>query len=242
MKIAATVLLVTGATAFTPSQKTQARTSPHMARMIESEPMSQALPFMPRPLALDGSMVGDVGFDPLGFAKTKEDLMNFREAEVKHGRLAMLAAAGWPISELADKAIAKDFGLTPIIDATDRAPSILNGGLGKISPIYWVGCILAAAAIDQYGIARSKQNLPGYFPGNLGFDPLGLYPEDEAGQQRMQLAEIKHGRLAMIAIFAFAMQEFVSKTGVVDETPFLFKPFGEAFHELYTTSGYTFAN
>lgn len=52
--------------------------------------MSQALPFMERPAALDGSLVGDVGFDPLGFAKTKDDLLNYREAEIKHARLAML--------------------------------------------------------------------------------------------------------------------------------------------------------
>jgi phage tail sheath protein FI len=52
--------------------------------------MSQALPFLARPAALDGSLVGDVGFDPLGFAKTKSDLLNNREAEIKHGRLAML--------------------------------------------------------------------------------------------------------------------------------------------------------
>lgn len=54
--------------------------------------MSQALPFMERPAALDGSLVGDVGFDPLGFAKTKDDLMNYREAEIKHARLAMLVS------------------------------------------------------------------------------------------------------------------------------------------------------
>jgi dihydropteroate synthase len=52
--------------------------------------MSQALPFAERPPALDGSMVGDVGFDPLGFAKDQENLVNMREAEIKHGRLAML--------------------------------------------------------------------------------------------------------------------------------------------------------
>lgn len=51
---------------------------------------SQSLPFMDRPAALDGSLVGDVGFDPLGFAKNSEDLLNYREAEIKHGRLAML--------------------------------------------------------------------------------------------------------------------------------------------------------
>jgi Chlorophyll A-B binding protein len=52
--------------------------------------MSESLPFMLRPEALDGSMAGDVGFDPFGFAKTKDDLMYYREAEIKHARLAML--------------------------------------------------------------------------------------------------------------------------------------------------------
>jgi hypothetical protein len=54
--------------------------------------MSESLPFMERPAALDGTLAGDVGFDPLGFAKSKNDLMNYREAEIKHARLAMLAA------------------------------------------------------------------------------------------------------------------------------------------------------
>jgi hypothetical protein len=54
--------------------------------------MSESLPFMMRPPALDGSLVGDVGFDPFGFAKTKDDLLNYREAEIKHARLAMLVS------------------------------------------------------------------------------------------------------------------------------------------------------
>merc|ERR1719446_816582 len=182
--------------------------------------MSQSMPFMTRPVALTGALAGDVGFDPLGFAKTKEDLMNYREAEVKHARLAMLAAAGWPLSEVFDKKIAFALNMNPLLDASDRVPSILNGGLGKVSPIYWVACLAAAAAIDVIGINISQKNEEGYFPGNFGFDPLGVYPKDEEGQKWMQLAEIKNGRLAMIAIFGFAIQEFVSNTGVIDETPF----------------------
>lgn len=203
--------------------------------------MSQSMPFLLRPDALVGSMVGDVGFDPLGFAKTKTDLINYREAEIKHARLAMLAAAGWPISELLDKKLANFVGMTPIVGSDDRAPSLLNGGLGKISPIYWVGCLLAAAAIDVYGIQMSKRNDATYFPGNLGFDPLGLYPKDKQGQERMQLAELKNGRLGMIAITAFAIQEFVSKLGVVDETPLFFKPLNMVLHE-YANSGYYIPN
>lgn len=188
--------------------------------------MSQSLPFFERPPLLDGTMAGDVGFDPIGFAKTDADLMNYREAEIKHGRLAMLAAAGWPLSELFDKKIATLLGMTPLVDASDRAPSLLNGGLGKVSPLYWIGCLVAAAAIDAYGISKARDNGPGYFPGNLGFDPLGMYPPDKEGQLRMQTTEIKNGRLAMIAITAFAFQEVISSTGVIDETPFFFKFLG----------------
>lgn len=198
--------------------------------------MSQALPFMERPPALDGSLAGDVGFDPLGFAKTSEDLMNYREAEIKHGRLAMLAAAGWPLSELFDSKIAGLLGLTPALQSDDRAPSILNGGLGKISPLYWVACLVGAAAIDVYGITKASKE-PGYIPGDLGFDPLGVYPKEKEGQEWFKLAEVKNGRLAMIAITAFAVQELVSGTGVINETPLFFKPLGETLSE-YTNSGY----
>ena len=147
----------------------------------------------------------------------------------------MLAAAGWPVSELFDKKIASFIGAPAVVDATDRAPSVLNGGLGKISPIYWAAVLAVAGAIDLYG--QSRKNAPDYFPGNLGFDPLGLYPKDPAGQERMQLAELKNGRLGMIAITAFAFQEFVSNVGVVDETPLFFKPIGAVLHE-YANSGY----
>lgn len=184
--------------------------------------MSEALPFLTRPIMLDGSMVGDAGFDPLGFAQTEEDLMNYREAEIKHGRLAMLAAAGWPLSELFDKKIALALHMSPMVDAADRAPSILNGGLEKVNPFFWMACLVGASAIDVYGISKSKSDDESYFPGNLGFDPLGIYPKTEEGQQRMQLAEIKNGRLAMISIVGFAIQEFVFKSGVIDQSPSFF--------------------
>ena len=202
---------------------------------------SQSLPFMNRPMALDGTMVGDVGFDPLGFAKSKDDLFRYREAEIKHGRLAMLAAAGWPISELFDRKIANLIGAPAVVDATDRAPSLLNGGLGKISPVYWLAVLVAAGAIDLMQNDKANKNAAGYFAGNLGFDPLGLYPQDAAGQERMQLAELKNGRLGMIAITAFAFQEFVTSLGVVDETPMFFKPLGEVLHQQ-ANAGYYIPN
>merc|ERR1712238_522860 len=104
--------------------------------------MSQSMPFMTRPAMLTGELSGDVGFDPLGFAKSNAELMNYREAEIKHARLAMLAAAGWPVSELFDKKIAAVLGMNAVLDSAGRVPSVLNGGLEKISPFYWIGCIV----------------------------------------------------------------------------------------------------
>ena len=103
MKIASIILLAGSASAFTsPTMKATvsnlkmsdvAEEEPAVAEPVVSLPkMSQALPFLSRPAALDGTLAGDVGFDPFGFSKSKEDLMNFREAEIKHARLAMLVS------------------------------------------------------------------------------------------------------------------------------------------------------
>jgi hypothetical protein len=64
---------------------------------------------------LDGSLVGDLGFDPVGFAKNKDELFLLREAEIKHGRIAMLAALGWPSSELYHYTFSSVFGLPDLI-------------------------------------------------------------------------------------------------------------------------------
>merc|ERR1712071_267560 len=40
---------------------------------VTSEPdMSASLPFLKRPPMLDGALAGDLGFDPFGFAQTKD--------------------------------------------------------------------------------------------------------------------------------------------------------------------------
>lgn len=182
--------------------------------------MSIALPWAPRPAGLDTfKLAGDRGFDPLGFAKSKEDLVKYRNAEIKHARLAMLAAAGWPISEKLDATFAKALNLPVDLTGDGMAPSLLNGGLGAISPIYWGLVIAAAAAVEVAGLKIGSE-----IPGDFGFDPLGLYPADPKERSQRQEAEIRHGRIAMVAIVGFAAQEFVDKEPVVKETPFFFEP------------------
>jgi hypothetical protein len=128
---------------------------------------SKAIPFLKQPALLDGSMIGDVGFDPFDLAENPTLLGNYREAEIRHCRIAMLGAAGWPLSELFDRSLANKFSLEAFVDDAGRAPSILNGGLGKISPYYWITILAVAAFVEAYTIQR-KNTIPAeeYFPGS----------------------------------------------------------------------------
>merc|ERR1719359_1877890 len=89
---------------------------------------------------------GDVGFDPLGLANF--DLLldsatdkqrsaalvmrDYRDAELKHGRLAMLAAVAWPMQEKINPYLAAKFRMPNLVAETGGlSPSVLNGGLGQ---------------------------------------------------------------------------------------------------------------
>lgn len=54
--------------------------------------------------------IKDIPFDPLNLADA-DNLEQYREAEIKHGRLAMLAALGWPAAEFLEPVFSKTFGL-----------------------------------------------------------------------------------------------------------------------------------
>merc|ERR1712238_87146 len=108
---------------------------------------------------------------------------------------------------------------------------------GKISPFYWIGWVVFAGAADLYGMSQLSKK-EGYVAGDFSFDPFGLMPKDEEGRKRMQTAEIKNGRLAMIAITAFAAQEFVTHIAIVDQAPIFFKPIWQVVSE-FSQSGYS---
>ena len=57
-----------------------------------------------------------------------------------------------------------------------------------------------------------------YLPGYPGVDPLGQ------DSPFFRNAEILNGRVSMIAITAFALEEAITKQGVVTNTPFFFQP------------------
>merc|ERR1719267_493036 len=91
---------------------TALRTAPSMALNIPSfggnkRPTPSKTPAVPdNEIPLADRLVGACdpfpeGFDPFEFSKraTKADMVKFREAELKHGRVAMLAVPGFLLSE-----------------------------------------------------------------------------------------------------------------------------------------------
>merc|ERR1719440_2319816 len=141
-----------------------------------------------------------MSFDPLMLAETPDKLAWYREAEVKHARLAMLAAFGWPVSELTN------FG--NLLTGDGRAPSILNGGMGNVNGVYWGAVIALAVYWEGQGLDKQFGKKDNYLPGMLDFDPLGQ------DSPFMRNAEITNGRVAMIAITAFALEEAITKAPI----------------------------
>jgi len=163
---------------------------------------SAAIPFLKKPPALDGSLVGDVGFDPLGISTTiielGGDMKYVREAELMHGRQAMLATVGFVFPAT--------FGKLPVDWAADVSTNPIAAQY-QIPPVI-LAQLLASMAIAEglrAQIIYKSQNEPG----DHGFDPMGFIPkfcDTPEKMALMKLKELKHGRIAMIAITGFWFQ------------------------------------
>merc|ERR1712029_691011 len=102
--------------------------------------MSKSIPFLEVPEKLDGSMVGDMGFDPMGLSDIQTDLRYARWAELKHGRVCMLAVLGMVWQEYlphlpGDAYATRDpFEAITSVDSDQTSrPSLLSGSLSLLA-------------------------------------------------------------------------------------------------------------
>jgi len=160
-------------------------------------------------------------FDPLGFTSglSEDDLLLRREAELAHGRVAMVGALGFLVQE----------SFHPIFPQVN-GPAINQLTQITLFPDGQTAFFVMSVAIISAELTRARKGWTapedlveggsrlqdGYLPGDLGFDPLGLKPKDAAGLLAMQNKEINNGRLAMLAVAGMVAQELVTQVGLFD--------------------------
>lgn len=167
--------------------------------------------------------VGGEPWDPMGFGKMHEIKGAFpnmfphtqflQEAEIKHGRMSMIAWTGvW-----ATEGLGWHFPGAPVIDDWATAlPVWAREDPGSF------GAILAFIAIAEgESVGHTGDNFRGVStktPGDLGFDILGLTKKmDEEKLARYKVVEKKNGRLAMIAMASlFAMKSIPGSVPIMD--------------------------
>jgi len=131
----------------------------------------------------------------------------FREAELKHGRVAMLASLGIFVGEKYHSLFGSDF------DGLSYA-AITHTPLKK----FWFVIVIVLSTVEVL-CARKYSDLEatgmrteGHIPGDYGFDPLRLREgfEDKGTFKELQAKELNNGRLAMIAAAGMIAQELAT--------------------------------
>eukprot|EP00640_Fibrocapsa_japonica_P007816 CAMPEP_0113938490 /NCGR_PEP_ID=MMETSP1339-20121228/4921_1 /TAXON_ID=94617 /ORGANISM="Fibrocapsa japonica" /LENGTH=150 /DNA_ID=CAMNT_0000941633 /DNA_START=1 /DNA_END=449 /DNA_ORIENTATION=+ /assembly_acc=CAM_ASM_000762 len=93
-------------------------------------------------------------FDPLGFAtdKSPSDLAKFREAELKHGRVAMIAALGILVAE----------SFNPLFGGQITGPAISHfQQADAIFGSFWVFVLFGVGIVEGQGILLGWENPEG---------------------------------------------------------------------------------
>lgn len=229
MKLITSALLASTVSAFAPAQQKTSSTALNADRMwdkmVDPTERSKAVPFLPRPINLDGSMVGDVGFDPFYLSSIQKDFSGFiqpnqwedkgeglptlywmREAELKHGRVAMLAWAGW---------VAVDQGARfpgagePFVSVPSSLAAhdimVDNGVMGAM--LLGAGLIELAFGSVLVQVAKGESDREaGDFQLGVGM----LAKKTDAQVADMKLKELTHCRLAMLAFSGVVTQAALS--------------------------------
>merc|ERR1719355_499946 len=151
-------------------------------------------------------------FDPVGFCSedglTEGRLCFYREVELKHGRVAMLASLGFLVGEQ----------FHPLFGGDIDVPSYIAFQQTPLQT-FWPAVVAAIALPEIFSVFSFEEpkNLMKWdktwrmktdrLPGDLGFDPLGLKPQDAKELKATQTKELNNGRLAMIAAAGMIAQE-----------------------------------
>merc|ERR1719387_3135710 len=172
---------------------------------FQPEAFAKTLPGITAPLGF---------FDPLGFCSNDADppvtegkIRFYREVEIKHCRVAMLAALGYPLAEV----------FHPLFGGNIDTPSFIAFQQTPLQT-FWPAVVFLIATPEIFSVfpfqtpvgAQPWTIRTDHTPGDLNWDPMGLKPTSPAELKEMQTKELNNGRLAMIGIAGMVGQELVS--------------------------------
>jgi len=130
-------------------------------------------------------------------------LRDYREAEIRHGRLAMLAAVFWPLQEMLDRLLLDDFGSV--------VGNLVFGGVTlPYIPLVMTAIMLLLGYLDIFRqqLKESEELGEAFLPGDCFWDPLKILEgAPDSMKRNMQERELFNGRMAMLAIAAYIWEE-----------------------------------
>jgi hypothetical protein len=210
---ALSLALVGAATAFAPTPKVATTTALNSLNGWKADEKKFCY-------GLPGSLAPVGEFDPLGFATNADvgTIKKYREAELQHGRVAMLAVIGMLVTE-------EPIEFHPLFEAgnKDIGPAIRHlDEVRAAEPVFfeYLGIFIGALELNRAlvgwkapqsdGLTTFQDLNDSYYPGDIGFDPLGLKPSDPAAFAEIQTKELQNGRLAMLGAAGIVAQELVN--------------------------------
>ena len=141
-------------------------------------------------------------FDPLGFSDNVPDIefSRLREAELKHGRWAMISATSIPLLETHSS--------EPAIHAYDKLPPTTQYTIAALILMGEFTTMLRGyenpfANGSPYAFKLRKD----YQPGDLG---LSIYNSEDKDFKIISDKELNNGRLAMLGALGMIVQELVT--------------------------------
>merc|ERR1712232_448899 len=163
---------------------------------------SRSMPFPPKPQNLAGYAGEEQEFDPLGFSDTF-DMKWLREAELKHGRVCMLATVGF----FAQQYITFP-GMTPTPDAPKAVYTASPGGMAAL--LFFAGYVESSSTGGKMTMLDMFEDTDRE-PGDLNFGKQFLLGKSEEEVKDLRLKELNNGRLAMMAFGGMVHHNLVVK-------------------------------
>lgn len=140
----------------------------------------------------------------LGLSEGKDDatLALYREAELKHGRVAMLAVTGY------------------LVQSQYQFPGDLNGipfseipnGVAAIGVVPSLGWLQITASIGYWELVGWEDKRASDAAGDFGFG-ANFFTEEAKEKNQFALKELQNGRLAMLAILELVTHDLAKPAG-----------------------------